>query len=109
MKRNPSLSTQTPESCSLSRSTAFNKHNTQTFFANLKEVYDRHPSFADGSRTFNLDETSTTTVQKPRKVVAEKGQKQVSQVVSSERGQLVTTCCIINALGSHIRPIMVFP
>ena len=110
MKRNPSLSLRQPESCSLGRATAFNKHNVKMFFEKLKEVYARHPAFSDGSRVYNLDETSTTTViQKHQKVVAQKGMRQVSQVSSAERGTLVTTCCIVNAHGSCLPPAMVFP
>ena len=110
MKRHSSLSLRQPESCSLGRATAFNKHNVLLFFEKLKEVYARHPSFSDGSRVYNLDETATTTViQKPQKVVAQKGMRQVSQVSSAERGTLVTTCCIVNAHGSCLPPAMVFP
>ena len=65
--------------------------------------------FANGTRLFNLDETSTSTVQKPRNVVTLKGQKQVSQVTSSERGALVTTCCFVNVLGYSLPPVMIFP
>ena len=38
-----------------------------------------------------------------------KGVKQVAQVTSTKRGILVTTCCIINALGHALPPVMVFP
>ena len=57
------------------------------------------------------DETSTSTVQKPRNIVTLKGQKQVSQVTSSERGTLVTTCCFVNNLSYSLPPVMmqVFP
>ncbi|KAJ8909638.1 hypothetical protein NQ315_015330 [Exocentrus adspersus] len=61
--------------------------------------------FQDGCRIYNLDETSTTTVQKCAKILAEKGIKQVSKAVSAERGTLVTTCCIINA-GHALPPAM---
>ncbi|KAF9411130.1 hypothetical protein HW555_009992 [Spodoptera exigua] len=37
------------------------------------KVLDLNPSFANGSRIYNLDETSTTTVQRPHKVLAAKG------------------------------------
>ena len=40
---------------------------------------------------YNVDETGVTTVQgKPSKVIALKGHKQVGNVTSAERGQLVT-------------------
>lgn len=108
-QRFPELSLRTPEGCSLSRATGFNKFNVSTFFNKLEEVLKRHPQFADGSRIFNLDETATTTVQKSQKILAQKGVKQVSKATSAERGTLVTTCCIINALGNSIPPVMIFP
>lgn len=58
---------------------------------------------------WNVDETGVTTVQRPTKVLAEKGAKQVGSVVSQERGVLVTVCCGVNAIGNHIPPFFVFP
>ena len=75
----------------------------------LKEVYSRNSSFADGSRLYNLDKTATSTVQNPNNIITLKGVKQVAQGTSAERGTLVTTCCIINALGHALPPVMVFP
>lgn len=109
LKRHPQVSIRQPEGCSISRATSFNKHNVFRFFDNLEEAYRRSDNFADGSRIFNLDETGTTTVQKPKKILAAKGQKQVSQCTSGERGTLVTTCCIISASGNSLPPAMVFP
>lgn len=64
--RHSDLSMKKPEACSLARATAFNKETVKTFYDNLKNVMDRHPSFGDGTRVYNLDETATTTVQKPQ-------------------------------------------
>lgn len=110
MKRNASLSMRTPLNRSISRAVSFNEHTAKLFFDNLQDILARFPKLADGTRIFNLDETSTTTVpSKPTRVIAEKGAKEVSQMVSAERGVLVTTCCIIAANGSFIPPAMVFP
>jgi len=109
MRRNPNLSIRTPEGCSLSRATSFNKHNMEMFYSNLEATIRRSPAFADGTRIYNLDETATTTVQKPKRIIAEKGTKQVGQATSAERGTLVTTCCIISASGNSLPPAMVFP
>lgn len=108
-ERHDQLSLRTPEGCSLSRATSFNRHNVSVFYENLKTIYTRSSNFADGRRIFNLVETGTVTVQKPQKVVAVKGVKQVNKVTSGERGTLVTTCCIINATGQYLPPAMVFP
>ena len=61
-KRNPVLSLRTPEGCSLARATAFNPHNVGIFFDKLYDVLNRNTNFSNGSRIYNLDETSTITV-----------------------------------------------
>ena len=49
---------------------------------------------------WNVDETGVSTVQKPNKVVALKGVKQVGSITSSERGQMITICSAGNATGN---------
>ncbi|KAF2904413.1 hypothetical protein ILUMI_01764 [Ignelater luminosus] len=54
-------------------------------------------------------ETGTTTVQNPKTIIATKGAKQVNHGTSGERGELVTTCAIISAVGTYIPPVIIFP
>ena len=71
------------------------------------EVYARDQYGPE--RIWNVDETGCTTVHKPAKVLATTGAKQVGAIVSAERGQLVTLCCAVNAVGNSVPPMFIFP
>ncbi|KAF2883719.1 hypothetical protein ILUMI_22447 [Ignelater luminosus] len=109
LKRRRNISIRQPEACSLSRLTSFSPYNVGLFFDNLESVLRRIPQVADGNRIFNLDESGVTTAHKPRKILAEKGSKQVNQCTSAGRGALVTICSIVSAAGTYLPPALVFP
>ncbi|XP_065645632.1 uncharacterized protein LOC136076096 [Hydra vulgaris] len=107
MKIQPELSLRTPEATSFARSTAFNKHTVREFFQNLKTVRNRYKY--NPNCIYNVDETGLTTVQKPVKVLAGRGSKQVGRITSAEQGTLVTACYASNAIGNSIPPLFIFP
>lgn len=107
MARHSELSLRKPESTSLLRSTGFNKDRVYEFFENFCSELQKYKFKAE--QIYNLDESGVTTVMRPPRVVAEKGKKQIGQVSSGERGELVTFVGIINALGNALPPVYVVP
>ena len=75
---------------------AFNKRNIDEFFDKLEEVIQA--SQLRGKQIYNLDESGLTTVQKMPNVIGKRRVKQVRQIASRERGELVTVCCIVSAI-----------
>jgi DDE superfamily endonuclease len=108
MSRHPELSLRVPEPTSAARAQGFNEVAVGKFFDLLEDLQQKFRFTPD--RIFNCDETGITTVpNKPSKVIAAKGKKQVGSLSSAERGQLVTVEICMSASGNFVPPFFVFP
>nr|CAI5835300.1 unnamed protein product [Callosobruchus analis] len=104
LKRNPHISLRSPESTSLARAQAFNKPNIDAYFKALSNILDQYKFLPEN--IYNMDESGLTTVQKKcQKVYAAKGRT----LSSAERGQHVTVVCAMNAVGTYIPPVLIYP
>ena len=107
IRRHPSLSMRKAEATSLARASAFNEVNVKMFFDNFCKLAHLVPM--SQNNIWNVDETGITNVHKPGRIESRKGRKQVGQVTSAERGQLVTLIYAICANGNNMSPYFVFP
>ena len=101
------MSVRSPQGTNLSRAVGFNRPKVQEFYALYKEVLQSKEYRP--CQVWNMDETGISTVHTPGKIVASKGAKQVSKITSGERGHTVTVICAMNASGTYLPPMLIFP
>ncbi|KAJ4439318.1 hypothetical protein ANN_07440 [Periplaneta americana] len=89
LQRNPTISVRKPEATSMSQ---------------VMDKYNFSPV-----NIYNIDETGIGTVQEPGNIMAPKGQKRVGSVTSWERGKNITIICAMNAAGTFVPPMFIFP
>lgn len=106
-ERNSNISLREPEPTSAARARAFNKPQVMKFFSLLEKAVTDNGIPAH--RIYNMDESGLNTVQKPPKVFASKGKKQVGAVTSAERGEHFTVVVCANAIGNFVPPAMIIP
>lgn len=106
-RRNPDITLRKPEATSAARAQAFNKPQVAQFFNVLDETMQKEN--IDPMKIYNADESALSTVQRPQKVFATTGRKQVGAITSAERGSHVTVVCCMCTNGNYIPPALIFP
>ena len=62
------------------------------------------------ARIFNIvDETEISNVQKPGKILSQRGMKQVGKLTNLEKGKTITVVLAMNSIGNYIPPMFIFP
>lgn len=106
-RRNKDISLRKPEPTSAARAQAFNKPQIERFFKVLQEVIDKNNITPNA--IYNVDESALSTVQRPQKVFATTGRKQVGSLTSAEKGSHSTVVCCMSATGNFVPPCIIFP
>jgi hypothetical protein len=79
------LSLRTPEATSMTRVAGFTWPEVMRCFEIYKSIRDKHKITEDP--IFSFDETGVSTVQTPKKIVAQRGMKQAGRITSAEKGK----------------------
>lgn len=108
MKRRPELSFRRPTGTSIARLKGFNKENVDGFFKLLGEAMNKYNYTPNN--IYNVDETGITVVPgKMPEILSRKGKRHIAVATSAERGSTITCVMSMNASGTFVPPMMIFP
>lgn len=109
LKRHKStLAQRKPTGTSYARALGFSKENVDKFFGLLENVFEKHKYTPD--RIYNVDESGIAIVQtKIQEVIGLRGKRQIGSLTAAERGSLITIVVSMNASGTFVPPLVVFP
>lgn len=106
-RRHPDISLRKPEATSAARAQAFNKPQVALFFNTYQDIIQSNN--ISPHRLYNVDESALSTVQRPQRVFATTGRKQVGALTSAEKGSHVTVVCCMSANGHFVPPCLIYP
>ncbi len=101
LKRHPLLSIRMPEPAS--PASVVSRCHAEVFYSKLKALMERHHFRPEDM--WIMEEMGITTAQRPDRVLARRGLKQMSP----DRGPLVSVACTVSAAGRVMPPYFVFP
>lgn len=108
LRRHKDLSIRKSEGLSLARTQGMNRKDVNEYFSLLLQILTEYDLLDKPGKIFNIDETGIQINNKPGKVIASKGAKDVYSLTSSEKGENVSLIACCNAEGSFLPPVLIF-
>lgn len=108
LKRHPTLTMRVAQGRSIARSLGMSAAEVDPYFQMLNDTFTTLNLFDKPANIFNMDESGLQLCNKPTKVVATKGARDVQSVTSSEKGETVSVIACCNAEGSFLPPYVIF-
>jgi len=104
LSRHPDISVRKSEGLSLARSLSMNRQKVNEYFKFLGDIFEQNGLLTKPGSIYNMDETGLQLNNRPGHVIAEKGSKSVSSVISGEKGETITVIACCNAEGIFLPP-----
>lgn len=107
LARNSELSIRQSEGVSIARAKGLNKKVVANYFKLLGDVLKDNGLFDKPGHVFNMDETGLQLNNKPGKVIAIKGSKNVTSVTSGEKGETISVLACVSGEGTFLPPVSI--
>lgn len=108
IRRHPDISVRKAEGISINRATGMNRETVKHYFELLDKILSENELHDKPSNVFNIDETGLQLNNKPNKVLAAKGSKNVTSITSGEKGETISVIACCNAEGTFLPPFSIF-
>lgn len=108
LRRNKDLSIRKSEGLSLARAKGMNRTDVNNFFTLLLKILTENQLLDKPGNIFNVDETGIQINNKPGKVLATKGAKDVYSLTTAERGENISLISCCSAEGYFLPPVLIF-
>ena len=106
-RRHPELSLRSAEPLAYHRATTLTREVMDTYFDLLEETVLQNDLVSKPGLIFNCDESGMPLSHRPGSVIAKKGQKHVTALVSGNKTQITVLICA-SAAGNPIPPMVIF-
>lgn len=107
LERNPDVFIRQAEGLSLARAKGMSREEVGKFFKLLTKIVTENNLIDRPANIFNMDEAGIQIINKPSKLLAPEGAKDVHVLTSRERRENVTVIGRCNAEGMFLPPVLI--